>query len=328
MAETLEIPADFPKTAMDFEKRFSTEESCAEFLEKLRWPDGFVCPRCGSKAHWALRCRRLIECVGCGHQSSVTAGTVFHGSRKPLKLWFRAMFLIVTQKLGVSAKNFQRHMGLRSYKTAWLWLHKLRRAMVRPERPKLEGSVEVDEAFVGGVEEGSHGRGSSNPIVAVAVEVIDDRQERERKKARLGRVRLEVIEDATEVSLTSFVAQNVRHGATIHTDGSTSYNELNEVGFKQQRHVIGKDRKRAVQLLPGVHRVISLVKRWLLGTHQGAVSAKHLYWYLQEYTFRFNRRLSSHPGKLVHRLAEQLMKTSPITYRTIVRGPEIRQEAA
>ena len=324
MSPTFEIPADFPKTAFEFESRFSTEESCAEFLTGLRWPDGFVCPRCGSKVHWKLLCRRLIECAECGHQSSLTAGTLFHGSRKPLKQWFRAMFLMVTQKLGLSAKNFQRHMGLSSYQTAWLWLHKLRRAMVRPDRPKLEGTVEVDEAYVGGVEEGSHGRGSSNPLVAVAVEIIDDPEERKSKKAKLGRVRLEVIEDGTEVSLTSFVAQNVSPGATIHTDGSTSYNELDEIGFEHERHVIGKNRKRAVQLLPGVHRIISLVKRWLLGTHQGAVSVKHLPWYLQEYTFRFNRRLSSHPGKLVHRLAEQLMYTSPISCKSIVHGPEVK----
>lgn len=325
MAPVFEIPEDFPKNAFDFESRFDTEKACAEFLAKLRWPKGFACPSCSSTAHWALARRGLIECADCGHQTSLTAGTVFHGSRKPLRLWFRAMFLMASQKLGLSAKNFQRQMGLPSYQTAWTWLHKLRRAMVRPDRPKLEGTVEVDEAYVGGVEEGSSGRGSSNPIVAVAVEVISDADERKRKKARLGRVRLEVIEDVTQVSLTTFVAQNVSGDARIRTDGLASYDELGEVGFDHEKRVIGKNPKRASELFPGVHRVISLVKRWLLGTHQGAVSEKHLPWYLQEYTFRFNRRLSSHPGKLFHRLAEQLMHTGPTTYRALVDGPEISQ---
>lgn len=183
----------------------------------------------------------------------------------------------------------------------------------------------MDDAYVGGVEEGSSGRGSNNPVVAVAVEVIADSDERKRKRARLGRVRLEVVEDTTQVSLTTFVAENVSVDATVRTDGLSSYDELNEVGYDHEKRVIGKDRKRASKLLAGVHRIISLVKRWLLGTHQGAVSEKHLPWYLQEYTFRFNRRRSSHPGKLFHRLAEQLMHTTPTTYRAIVDGPEIGQ---
>jgi transposase-like protein/Zn ribbon nucleic-acid-binding protein len=323
MALMFEIPEDFPKTAFEFENRFGTDEACAEFLAKLRWPDGFGCPSCSSVAHWKLSSRELIECADCGHQTSLTAGTVFHGSRKPLKLWFRAMFLMVSQKLGLSAKNFQRQMGLSSYQTAWTWLHKLRRAMVRPDRPKLEGTVEVDDAYVGGVQEGCSGRGTTNPAIAVAVEVIADPEESNRKKARLGRVRMDMVEDVTEVSLTTFVDDNVSKSARIRTDGLASYDELGQVGFKHERRVVGKDPKRAAKLLPGVHRVISLVKRWLLGTHQGAVSDKHLPWYLQEYTFRFNRRLSSHPGKLFHRLAEQLMHTSPTTYRTLVDGPAV-----
>jgi transposase-like protein len=325
MALVFEIPEDFPKSAFEFESRFGTEQACAEFLAKLRWPNGFLCPRCASAAHWSLSRRGLIECADCGHQTSLTAGTVFHGSRKPLRLWFRAMFLMASQKLGLSAKNFQRQMGLPSYQTAWTWLHKLRRAMVRFDRPKLEGTVEVDDAYVGGVEEGSHGRGSSNPIVAVAVEVIADADERKRKRARLGRVRLEVVEDVTQVSLTTFIAQNVSGDANVRTDGLSSYDELGEVGYAHEKRVIGKDPRRASTKLPGVHRIISLVKRWLLGTHQGAVSEKHLPWYLQEYTFRFNRRLSSHCGKLFHRLAEQLMHTTPTTYRALVDGPAISQ---
>jgi len=218
MDTALQVPADFPKTELEFEERFSTEEACLEFLARLRWPEGFVCPDCGSQDGWQLKCRALFECAACHHQTSVTAGTVFHRTHKPLRLWFRAMFLITTQKLGLSAKNFMRLMGLTSYQTAWTWLHKLRRAMVRSDRPKLEGRVEVDEAFVGGVREGESGRGSSNPLVMVAVEVLDDAAS-ETKKARLGRVRMEIVEDATEVSTTTFVAQNVESNARVISDG-------------------------------------------------------------------------------------------------------------
>jgi Zn ribbon nucleic-acid-binding protein len=251
VAQTIE---NFPTNAFELESRFGTEQACVEFLAKLRWPNGFSCPSCASTVHWRLARRSLVECAECGHQTSLTAGTVFHGSRKPLRLWFRAMFLMVSQKLGLSAKNLQRQMGLPSYQTAWTWLHKLRRAMVRPERPKLEGVVEVDDAYVGGVEEGSHGRGASNATVAVAVEVIADPDERKRKKARLGRVRLEMVEDVTQV-LTTFVAENVSRDAKIRTDGLSSYDELSEVGFDRERRMIGKDPRRAVKLLPGVHRV-------------------------------------------------------------------------
>jgi transposase-like protein len=318
----LEIPEDFPRTILEFEERFATDEACAGFLAKLRWPNGFVCPRCSGRGGWSLQSRDLVECPLCHYQASVTAGTVFHGTRKPLRLWFRAMFLMAAQKLGLSAKNFQALMGLRSYQTAWTWLHKLRRAMVRPNRPKLDGKVEVDDAFIGGVEEGSSGRGSSNPLVGVAVEVLPG-PEGKRKRAPLGRVRMEVLEDGTEVSTTTFAAFNVDYDALVITDGLASYDELPEAGYRHKKFIIGDDRKRATKLLPGVHRVISLVKRWLLGTHQGSVSEKHLPWYLQEYTFRFNRRRSSHPFKLFHRLAEQVVATAPTTYRVLVDGPEI-----
>jgi transposase-like protein len=317
----LEIPDDFPRTIVEFEERFSTENACVEFLRKLRWPNGFVCPSCSEPRGWDLT-RGLVECASCHHQVSVRAGTVFHGSSKPLRLWFRAMFHMTTQKLGLSAKNFMRMMGFKSYQTAWTWLHKLRRAMVRRERPKLEGVVEVDEAFVGGAEEGpgKRGRGGDKAVVAAAVEFQAPAEKSRVNKPRLGRVRLDILEDATQVSITTFVNSNVSADATVRTDGLASYDELSEIGFSHEKLVLG-DPTEASKRLPGVHRIFSLVKRWLLGTHQGAVSEKHLFWYLQEFTFRFNRRLSSHPGKLFHRLAEQAVVTRPTTFRSLVDAP-------
>jgi transposase-like protein/ribosomal protein L37AE/L43A len=315
----MEIPEDFPKTLPEFEARFGTEVQCRDFLAELRWPQGFVCPKCGGRDAWR-NARGLFECE-CGHQTSVTAGTIFHGTRKPLRLWFKAMFLMLAPKNGLSAVTLMRLMGF-TYETAWTWLHKLRTAMVRPDRTKLHGTVEVDESYVGGVEEGVHGRGTSNPIAACAVERLDVPTEVGAPPARatptvLGRVRLEVIEDATQVSLTTFTNDNVEAGSTILTDGLSSYTELSEVGFVHEPHVIGEP-KNAPKVLPGVHRIFSLAKRWLLGTHQGAVSPKHLPAYLHEYEFRFNRRRSSARAKLFHRLVEIAVVTAPKTYRDIV----------
>lgn len=313
------IPEDFPKTLPEFEARFGSERQCHDFLVKLRWPDGFECPKCRRREAW-LNSRGLFECP-CGRQTSVTAGTMFHRTHKPLTLWFKAMFLMVASKSGLSAVTLMRLMGF-TYKTAWTWLHKLRGAMVRPDRPKLEGKVEVDESFVGGVKKGAHGRGTSNPIAACAAERLDAPTEPGAPPARvpptvLGRVRLEVIEDATEVSLTAFTDNNVEGASTVITDGHSGYGELSDVGFIHEPHVIGNP-KNAPKILPAVHRIFSLAKRWLLGTHQGAVSPKHLPAYLHEYEFRFNRRRSSSRAMLFHRLAEIAVVVAPTTYRDIV----------
>jgi transposase-like protein len=315
----MDIPDDFPTTLVEFDSRFGDEERCRDFLVKLRWPDGFVCPKCKRRDAW-VNCRGLFECR-CGRQTSVTAGTVFQGTRKPLRFWFKVMFLMVSSKSGVAATTIMRDIGL-DYSTAWTWLHKLRKAMVRPEREKLKGKVEIDESYVGGVQPGSHGRGTTNPMVACAVERLDKATEHGGPPARvpptvLGRVRLEVIEDASQASLTTFAVQNVERSSIIPTDGLSGYDELDQVGFVHERHVIG-DPKNAPELLPGVHRVFALIKRWLLGTHQGAVSDKHLPAYLHEYEFRFNRRRSSSRTKLFHRLAEIAVAISPFTYRDIV----------
>ncbi|MHB8418483.1 MAG: IS1595 family transposase [Myxococcales bacterium] len=307
------IAEDFPATLPEFEERFGTEEQCQELLMRLRWPDGFVCPGCRSRAGYRRNTRRVFQCP-CGRQTSLTAGTVFEGTRKPLRLWFRAMFLMAAQKSGLSAKTLQRLMGFGSYQTAWSWLHKLRKAMVRPGRPKLTGRVEVDESFVGGVVEGAHGRGNPNPLVVGAVERVDGTGA---PRPALGRLRLSVVEDASAISLVGFTQANVEDASSVLTDGLPSYAGLPKAGFDHRRHVIGKP-KNASKLLPGVHRVFSLLKRWLLGTHQGAVSPKHLQAYLDEFVFRFNRRKSSHPGKLFHRLAEIAVLAEPFPYDAIV----------
>lgn len=312
------IPEDFPKTLPEFEKRFGREEQCRTFLTRLRWPQGFVCPKCQSRNGYKLNVRDLFECPDCGRQTSLTAGTIFEGTRKPLTLWFRAMFFVATSKTGLSAVELQRLLGFGSYETAWTWLHKIRSAMVRPDRAMLEGRVEVDESFVGGVEEGVSGRGSPNPLVAAAVERIDGS---DAPRAVLGRVRLAVIEDATEVSTTTFTGENVKRGSVVITDGFASYGELAKVGYDHQPRP-QRNPKNAPKLLPGVHRVFSLLKRWLLGTHQGGVSPKHLQSYLDEFTFRFNRRKSSHVGKLFHRLAECSVHAKPIPYVALVKRPE------
>jgi len=315
----MEIPEDFPKTLPEFEARFGTEQQCRDFLVKVRWPDGFVCPKCNGRDTW-VNCRGLFECK-CGHQTSATAGTVFHGTHKPLQLWFKVMFLMVASKSGISAVTIMRLMGF-SYSTAWTWLHKLRKAMVRPDRPKLTGKVEVDESYIGGVKPGSHGRGTTNPIAACAVERLDEATEPGEPPARvpptvLGRVRLDVIEDTTQVSLTTFTCDNVEAGSTVMTDGLSGYAEVSEVGFRHEPHIIG-DPENAAELLPAVHRIFALAKRWLLGTHQGAVSEQHLPAYLHEFEFRFNRRLSSSRAKLFHRLLEIAVAIAPTTYDGIV----------
>ena len=309
----MELPDDFPTNELAFEERFGDEARCREYLMKLRWPDGFRCPKCTANSGWKLKGRELVECASCGRQTSLTAGTVLHGTRKPLRLWFRAMFLMACQKSGLSAKNFMRLMGMKSYKTAWTWLHKLRRAMVRPERPRLEGKVEVDETYVGGPVEGTVGRGTTNPMVAIAVEKVENGE-----RKYLGRIRMEVVEDGTQPSLLTFVRGNVTVGSEVVTDGNQAFNELSQAGYAHRVKIIGHDPKSASSKLPGVHRIASLVKRWLLGTHQGSVADNHLQAYLDEFTFRFNRRRSSHPVKLFHRLAEQIVRTKPFSYRDLI----------
>lgn len=302
--------ADFPKTLVEFDERFGTEAACREYLTRLRWPERFRCPGCGHDQGWLNR-RHDIQCTHCGRQTSLTAGTIFAGTRKPLRVWFKAMWWVSTQKTGGSAKGLMRLLGLKSYQTAWTWLQKLRRAMVRPGRDKLAGTVEVDDSFIGAVEAGVSGRASHvKARIVVAVEV-DGR--------KIGRGRLRHVPDFSADSLVPFVEDNVEPGSKVRTDGWQGYVPLRDKGYRHTVTVIGKDPARASRLLPAVHRVVSLLKRWLVGTHHGRVEATHLQAYLDEFAFRFNRRKSRHVGMIFFRLAQQGVQTAPLPYRALVR---------
>ena len=300
---------DYPKTILELERRFSTEERCVEYLAKLRWPDGFVCPCCGGAEAWAASRGRFI-CRGCRRQTSVTAGTVFQGTRKPLTLWFRAIWLVTSQKQGVNAVSIQQVLGLGSYQTAWTWLHKLRRAMVRPGRDKLHGVVETDETYVGGEDPKDGTWIERKSLVVIAAEEDGN---------GIGRIRLATIPAATRKHLHRFVKEVIDPGSIVHTDGASAYEGLEQFGYAHNRTVLlgRKDKNAASKLLPRVHRIASLLKRWLLGTHQGAVSAEYLDYYLDEFTFRFNRRTSKSRGKLFYRLLQQAVQITPTTYQSM-----------
>ena len=299
---------DYPRTLAAFEARFATEAACRAYLVSLRWPDGFRCPRCGGATAWPVRAV-LWQCAACGRQTSVTAGTIFQDTRTPLTQWFRAMWWVTNSKAGTSALTLQRLLGLGSYQTAWAWQHKLRRAMVRPGRDRLSGQVEVDESFVGGLG-GAEGRSTATKaLVVVAAEEVG---------RGIGRIRMRRIPDASAVSLGSFVQEAIEPGSEVHTDGWHGYDRLKASGYRHRVTYLRGDAELAMDQLPRVHRVVSLLKRWLLGTHQGAVSHAHLDYYLDEFTFRFNRRRSRHRGMLFFRLAQQAVAVDPVPYARLV----------
>jgi len=294
---------EYPRNLTELEAAFATEETCRAYLARLRWPDGFRCPRCGGGKSWPVR-GVLLECAACGCQTSVTAGTIFQDTRTPLPVWFRAMWWVTTQKNGASALGLQRVLGLKSYETAWTWLHKFRRAMVRPGRDLLAGRVEVDECYVGGLEEGLPGRLNLKKALVVVAAQEDG--------PGIGRIRMRLILDASAESLMPFVRDSVVPGSVVHTDGWPGYLPLEKNGYAHDVTVLRGKKKTPSELLPRVHQVISFLKRWLMGTHQGAVSHKHLDYYLDEFTFRFNRRRSRSRGKLFFRLVQQAVAAEPI----------------
>ena len=306
---------DYPRTLIELERRFATEEACRAYLFALRWPQGFACASCGSDTYWQDRRGRVI-CAGCQRQRSVTAGTIFQDSRTPLVLWFRAVWWVTSQKNGASALGLQRVLGLGSYETAWTWLHKLRRAMVRPGRDRLSGRVEVDETYVGGEEEGVHGRETyKKALVVIAAQEDGD---------GIGRIRMRRIPNASAKSLMPFVRDAVEPGSLVHTDDWKAYRQLKKAGYKHKITRLSGKKKTASQLLPRVHRVASLLQRWILGTHQGGPSREHLAYYLDEFVFRFNRRTSAHRGKLFYRLLQNAVAVEPAPYASLVkhvRGP-------
>jgi transposase-like protein len=259
--------------------------------------------------------RGVFRCKACHGNTSLTAGRVFQDTRKPLRTWFLAMWFTTSQKNGVSALGLQRVLGLGSYETAWTWMHKLRRAMVRPGRDRLTGEIEIDETYVGGPEEGKRGREiEKKSIVVVAAE----------KNGRgIGRIRLRRVKDVSAESLLDFIRETVEPGATIHTDGWKSYAGLPVAGYKHRVTFVSGGDEQAHEVMPRVHNVAALLKRWLLGTLQGGVQQQRLDYYLDEFTFRFNRRRSNARGLLFHRLAQQAVAVGPAPYSSIVSGGRV-----
>lgn len=253
--------------------------------------------------------RGLWLCGKCHHQVSVTAGIIFQDTHLPLTLWFRAIWLVASQKNGVSALTVQRALGLGSYKTAWALLHKLRRAMVRPGREKLSGLIEVDETYWGAEEEGVVGRLTEEKAILIVAAQKDGKG--------IGRIRMRHIPDLTKTTLHGFIAESVEPGSVVITDGWSAYGGLE--GYRHEPIVIRRTGQTASKLLPQVHRVVSLLKRWILGTHQGAVREEYLDYYLDEFTFRFNRRKSASRGKLFYRLMQQAVQVEPKPFRTLIR---------
>lgn len=292
---------EYPETMVAFEKYFNTEQACRDYISKLRWPEGFRCPRCGGSKHWITQ-KGLYRCGGCDAKVSVTAGTIFQDTRLPLRMWFRAIWHIVTQKHGISGLGLQRVLGFRRYATTWILLHKLRTAMVRPCRERLSGIVEVDEIYVGGERSGKRGRGAEHKsLVIIAVED---------KVNHLGRIRLSHVKDASAESLIPAIRDSVEPGSTVRTDGWSGYNPLEKEGYK---HIIARPSEEiGKNLLPLANRIASLLKRVWGGTHQGAIRSSHLDYYLDEFTFRFNRRTSRSRGKLFYRLMQQTVAISPV----------------
>jgi transposase-like protein len=252
----------------------------------------------------------LWQCSQCRRQTSVTAGTIFQDTRTPLTTWFRAMWCVTSSKTGSSALALQQVLGLGSYQTAWVWLHKLRRAMIRPGRERLSGHVEVDETLVGGLG-GARGRSTARKaLIIVAAEEVGH---------GIGRIRMRRIPDGSAPTLQAFIDEVIAPGRYVHTDGWDGYERVTSSGYRHRVSYLRGHHELASQLLPRVHRVVSLLKRWLLGTHQGAVSHAHLDYYLDEFTFRFNRRRSRHRGKLFFRLVQQAVAIDPVPYARLVR---------
>ena len=305
---------------------FHTEQACLDYLQKLRWPKEFICPKCGVISTPVKTSRNRLVCQSCKHQASVTAGTIFDKTRTPLKVWLAAAWYLTNQKQGVSALGLQRVLGLGSYQTAWAMLHRFRRAMIRPGRDLLNGQVEVDETFIaiGDKAQPANAKGrkshTTQILVVIGVEMLEPKG--------FGRIRLRRISDDSERQVIPFVKDVIQAGATVHTDGSAAYRSLKNEGYVHQKSVmLGSDTPAHVSM-PGVHRVAALIHRWLLGTHQGAVQPAKLDYYLDEFVFRFNSRKSLSRGMLFYRLLEQAVVTTPVTYQHVVAQSKSHESSA
>ena len=309
---------DYPRSYADFLGWFLDDAACLDYLDWMRWPSGFSCPTCSCITGWRMKDGRWW-CEACRRRVSATAGTIFHHTKTPLTVWFAAAWHMTAPKNGVSAKTLHRLLGFGSYQTAWAMLHRFRCAIGYAGHDRLSGDVEVDETVIGGVKHGKRGRGADGKVlVAVAVERIDPKG--------FGRCRLQVIPNAEAKSLRPFLLTHIEPGSTIHTDGLPSYPGAAGADYVHQGTSINGSGMDAHEVLPGVHRVAALVKRWLLGTHQGSFGADHLQAYLDEFTFRFNRRESRARGMLFYRLIQQSVAMHPISFHDLVANPTPRKE--
>ena len=317
-----EAGKDYPRNWNEFLDWFGGEEACLSYLERLRWPHGFVCPRCAVAGQPYRSSRARLMCRSCERQSTVTAGTIFDKTRTALRVWLAAAWYLTNQKQGVSALGLQRVLGLGSYATAWTMLHRFRRAMVRPDRQRLKGVVEVDETYLAITDRDAPVSASrrksrtSKVLVAVAVEMLQPKG--------FGRIRLCRIDNDSDECVVPFVQSSVEPGAQVRTDGSAAYRSLSKLGYDHQRSVMLGSEVPAHVSMAGVHRVASLIKRWILGTHHGSVQPEHLDAYLDEFVFRFNRRTSASRGMLFYRLLQQAVVTDPVTYEDVVRKIHMR----
>ncbi len=293
---------EYPRNRREFDEMFATEEACMAYLGKLRWPDGFECQGCGSKKAWALS-RRVWECTECGVQRSPTEGTLLHRTHLPLRTWFDGAWHVCEQKSGMSALGLQRALGFGSYHTAWDMFHRMRKAMANHSSKSLSGKVEVDEVFLSSrVKRENAGPDTpSKALVFIAVEVGG---------SSIGRVRLKAIPDASVETFAETVQQLIEPRSTVITDGVHSYEGLSSLNY---RHVVSRPvTDMGKTLLPKAIRVYAQLRRWLLGTHQGAVSSERLQPYLDEFVFRFNGRNATSRGFLFHQLLQQAVRMPPI----------------
>ena len=305
---------DFPRSLIAFQRQFPNDDACSAYLVSMRWPEGFRCPNCEHDQAWRLQTKAwTFECRRCHRQTSARAGTLMHGSKLPLQVWFWAAYLMATHSNGISARQLQGQLGLGSYKSAWLLCAKLRHAMVDPGRNLLGGLVEIDETSIPHRTNqdpvaGGAGRSHQGKMLVIgAVEIVGKGP---------GRIRLAPIADYSAAAIHAFMAANLAPGATAKSDGWAAYPGAPEV--THQPHVIGNMAAHIV--LPWVHRVFSNLKRWALGVYHG-LRSKHLQSYLDEFTFRFNRRRTRHAA--FRSLLGIATRRKPITYKMLIK-PELR----
>src|SRR6266700_228578 len=329
-------PLGFPTSLPQFQKFFPNNAACAAYLEAVRWPEGFVCQACkhGDEPYrFGTRSSVVLRCRSCKKDTSLTAGTVMQSTHTSLTTWFWAAYLMTTQTPGISAVQFQRQLGLTQYETAFNILHKLRSGMVRPDRDRIgsEHPVELDECYVGGATRGE-GSGVHHKVLVIgAVEfcikktIDEDQKPKKRKNSNakiengtyVGRLRLQVIPDRCGDMLTDFVKENIAP-TTILSDGWQGYNELAKLGYKHKPLVLAGDPDKAEAHLPMIHRIISNLKTWIMGTHHGRVEVQHLQAYLNEYVFRFNRRF--YPMTAFNSILGLASRTIPPTYEQLYSG--------